>query len=113
MRDVEATSRLAWHCETIDDVRQEIDRVDRELIALIAERLSYIQRAGQLKTCRDQVYDKERVADIVIKVRDEGARNRLEPSFVESLWRELMRLCIAYEFTVFNSRRSSWQTNEN
>ena len=39
----------ATNCETMDDVRYEIDRLDRDLVALLAERLSYIEAAGRIK----------------------------------------------------------------
>ena len=94
----------APRCRTMTDVRREIDRVDRSLVALLAERLSYIRRAGEIKTDRRDVHDETRIADIVAKVRGEAERSGLEPSFVEPLWRELMRLSIAYEFTIYDSR---------
>ncbi|WP_338116375.1 chorismate mutase [Thalassospira lucentensis] len=39
----------ANHCETMSDVRENVDRVDRLLVALMAERLNYIEQAARIK----------------------------------------------------------------
>ena len=36
-------------CETMADIRAEIDRLDEELVALFAERVAYIDRAAEIK----------------------------------------------------------------
>lgn len=41
--------RLPDACETMADLRAEIDIIDEELIALLARRAGYIDRAAQLK----------------------------------------------------------------
>jgi isochorismate pyruvate lyase len=93
-------------CLSIIDVRREIDRVDREIVALLAERILYIERAGQMKSDRNEIFDEARIVDILAKVREEGERHRLNPVIVDTLWREIMRLCIAHEYNVFDSRLS-------
>ena len=45
------TPPKAKHCETMADVRREIDRLDRELVRLMAERLRYIEEAARVKQC--------------------------------------------------------------
>jgi|GEM_PF-2878020 len=36
-------------CKNLDGVRQEIDKIDSELIGLIAKRGHYVQQAAKLK----------------------------------------------------------------
>lgn len=109
-RDTMTTSHQrtasAAECQTMQDVRREIDRVDRNLVVLLAERLSYIARAANIKTDRDMVYDASRIEDVVKKIRAEAEKTRLAPDFAEEFWRELMRLCIAHEYAVFDGRGS-------
>ena len=38
--------RKAQDCESMDQVRVEIDRIDELLIDLVAERFAYVDRAG-------------------------------------------------------------------
>ena len=59
----------AQDCASMADVRREIDRVDRELVQLLAERLTYIERAGHIKAERGAVRDEDRIRDVLAKVK--------------------------------------------
>lgn len=59
-------------CRTMTEVRREIDRIDRALVALLAERQKYVEQAGRIKADRAAVYDKARVEDVVRKVLAEA-----------------------------------------
>jgi isochorismate pyruvate lyase len=92
----------AADCLTMVDIRREIDRVDRGLIRLLAERLTYIERAGHIKTDRSAVRDEARIADVLEKVKASCAREGFPYTIAEPVWRRLMDGCIAHEFDVFD-----------
>ena len=50
------------------EVRDGVDRLDRALVALIAERSRYMQAAARIKPNRDAVRDEDRIEDVVTKV---------------------------------------------
>jgi isochorismate pyruvate lyase len=93
----------AADCRTMIDIRQEIDRVDRALIRLLAERLTYIERAAHLKTDRAKVRDEARIADVLAKVEVACTREGFPFAIAEPVWRRLMDSCIAHEFQVFDA----------
>ncbi|WP_293206888.1 chorismate mutase, partial [Parvibaculum sp.] len=45
------------------EVRREIDRIDRQLVKLLAERQGYIEQAGAIKGERTAVRDNARIED--------------------------------------------------
>jgi isochorismate pyruvate lyase len=94
----------AFPCRDMVDVRREIDRVDRLIVALIAERQNYIEQAGRIKSSRDTVRDMARVEDVVAKVTTEAKRNGALPELVETVYRTMMEYCINYEFNVFDAK---------
>lgn len=98
--------RPARECQTMDELRAEIDRLDRALIALLAERQSYIERAAEIKGDRGAVRDEGRIADVLDKVAAEARRRGLEPAVAEAVWRAMMEGFIAYEFVRFDARRA-------
>ena len=51
------TRKTAADCMTMADIRAEIDRVDGELVALFAERVSYIDRAAVIKDLQTGSFD--------------------------------------------------------
>ena len=91
-------------CESMADVRREIDRVDRELIRLLAERLTYIERAGHIKAERSAVRDEDRIRDVLSKVKASCQREGFPYTIAEPVWRQLMEGCIAHEFVVFDEK---------
>ncbi len=85
-------------CETMADIRAEIDRVDRELVRLFAERTGYIDRAAAIKgPIGMPARIGSRVEEVVANVRREAAVRGLPPDLVEKLWRRLIDWSIARE----------------
>ncbi|GBF58150.1 hypothetical protein PbB2_01821 [Candidatus Phycosocius bacilliformis] len=91
-------------CQTMADVRYEIDRLDRILVALIAERQSYMDAAARIKGHRGLVRDEARIADVLAKVEASAGQHGLSMAIAEPVWRTMMDRCIAYEFKAFDAR---------
>mgnify|MGYP001555641629 FL=1 len=94
----------AADCRSMEDLRVQIDRIDREVVGLLADRQTYIERAAVLKTTRDTVHDDARIEDVVAKVIAEAKRQGLSPAIAEPVWRELIARSIALELEVFNKK---------
>jgi isochorismate pyruvate lyase len=86
-------------------VRTGVDTIDRELVALIAERARYMEAAARIKPSRDVVHDDWRIEDVITKVTAEAGRLGLSLSIAEPVWRELVARSIAYEFEVWDRTR--------
>ena len=91
-------------CPDMPTLRQEIDRLDRALVAMLAERQRYIERAAILKQDRGRVRDEARIEDVVAKVVAEATRVGLSPAIAEPVWRELVERSIAHEFVAFDAK---------
>lgn len=91
-------------CHTMQDVRREIDRVDRELVKLLAERQTYIEQAGRIKGSRDTVRDEARIEDVVQKVLATAECAGLSGDIAEPVWRLLIEKSIEHEFAVFDAK---------
>lgn len=84
-------------CETMTEVRAEIDRLDRALVRLMAERQAYIEAAARIKDQQSEVRLEWRIEDVVAKVLAAARREGLSPAIAEPVWRELIDRCIAHE----------------
>ena len=91
--------------ETMSDVRYEIDRIDRVLVAILAERQSFMDAAARIKPHRRAVRDEWRIEDVVSKVKAECDKQGLSKAIAEPLWRLLIDRCIAYEFSSYDARK--------
>lgn len=87
------------------EVRVGIDALDREIVALLADRLHYIDEAARLKQSRDQVRDEARIADVLIKVENEALRLGADPKVVAAAYRALIEASIVHEFGKFDKLR--------
>ncbi len=94
----------AAECRSMDDLRVQIDRLDRSLVALLADRQTYIERAAALKQARATVHDAARIEDVVTKILQEARRVGLSPQIAEPVWRELIARSIEHEFTAFDRK---------
>ena len=86
----------------MNEVRAEIDRLDRALVRLLSERQRYIERAAEIKSNRTNVRDDVRVEEVISKVVAEARRAGLSTDIAEPVWRTLVDRSIAYEFEVFD-----------
>ena len=100
----DAPLKNAESCGSMAELRAAIDSLDARLVALLAVRQAYIERAAQLKTGRDQVRDAERIEDVVAKVIAEGRRAGLSAEIAEPVWRTLIEASIRHEFDAFDRR---------
>ncbi len=90
-------------CQSMAEVRDEIDRIDRLLVALIAERQQYIEAAGRIKPRADEVRLQWRIDDVLAKVLASSEREGLSKRIAEPVWRELMDRCIEHEHEIWRS----------
>lgn len=85
-------------CSTMEELRIEIDTIDSELVALIAERARFIDRAIVLKK-RDGLpaYIPQRVEEVVANVRKTARDLGAPEHVVETIWRVMVDEFISIE----------------
>ena len=85
-------------CNSMAELRQEIDALDVELIELLALRSRCIDRAVDLKRIEGlPARTHDRVAQVVANVRATATDRQLDPDLAERLWREIIEWAIARE----------------
>ena len=92
-------------CQSMAEVRQGVDALDRALVRLLVERQRYMDAAARIKPSRDVVHDDARIEDVVTKVLAEAEKQGLSPDIAEPVWRTLIDRCIAHEFSVWDRTR--------
>jgi isochorismate pyruvate lyase len=90
--------RAPKDCTDMSEVRTEIDRIDRALVDLVAERFGYVERAWQIKLANNEEASVPwRNQEVIDKVRARAAEQGLPPDLVEALWRQMIGWFIQYE----------------
>lgn len=88
-------------CNSLEEVRTNIDRIDSEIIKLIAERGMYVVQASNFKKNKDGVKAPDRVEAVIIKVRKKAEEYGADPNMVEALYREMISWFIHMEMEEF------------
>lgn len=93
-------------CHDMPQLRRQIDEIDRELVALLAERLTFIDRAAEIKM-RDGLPAKipARVEEVVANIVLQGQKAGLPPDLSEALWRIMIDFSIAREEVVLGNNK--------
>jgi isochorismate pyruvate lyase len=92
-------------CQTKEDVRAEIDRIDQSLLQLLAERHRYVTRMAEIKTDPHEARDPARIEAIIEKVRSRSLALDLDEDQAELVWRTLIDWNINYEKGIIAARR--------
>ena len=92
-------------CTSIDEVRYHIDRIDRDIVALIARRGAYVAQAAGFKKDDKEVKAPQRVAQIIDKVRNLAAQSGADPDIVEKIYQAMISEFIRAELAQHQSGR--------
>jgi len=85
-------------CHSMQDLRVQIDLLDAEIVAKLAARAAYIDRAIALKQIELlPARIEDRVEQVVQRVRARALVEGLDPALTEDLWRRLIEWSIARE----------------
>lgn len=94
-------------CNSLEEVRSNIDRIDDAIIQLIAERTDYVMQASAFKKSEEGVRDTSRVEAVIQKVREKALKYGADPDMTEALYREMISRFINMEMDAFQNKENS------
>ncbi len=77
-------------CESLQDIRAEIDRLDQEVIAAFGQRFAFVKAAAKFKTSEAGVKASDRFAAMLQQRREWAEAEGLNPDVIERLYRDLV-----------------------
>ena len=84
-------------CENMADIRQEIDSLDQQVIALLGQRFEFVKAAAKFKTSETSVRAPERFKAVLQQRRDWAVEHGLSADVIEHMYRDLVHYFIAQE----------------
>lgn len=85
------------NCKDLNEVRENIDKIDNQIVKLIAERSCYVKQAANFKKDTDDVKAPKRVEMVIEKVRKLAENNDVNPNIVEVVYRNMINSFITLE----------------
>jgi isochorismate pyruvate lyase len=90
-------TKLPEECTSLAEVRHEIDRIDRSIVAALGERRGYVMAALKFKSSPGAIAAPERVAAMLETRRKWALEERIDPNVIEAIYRALVDYFIAEE----------------
>lgn len=84
-------------CDSLEDVRRHIDRVDARIVALLARRGGYVRQAARFKKSAREVAAPQRVEQVIARVAVLARALRADPVVTEQVYRAMPAGFIAAE----------------
>ena len=94
-------------CENLQEIRQEIDAIDRTIIRLLGQRYGYVQAAAKLKTSAQNVKAEDRVNAMMQQRRVWAEEAGISPEIVEKIYTELVQYFIQEEMKKWQQHAAS------
>lgn len=91
--------------ETMTDVREQVDRIDAEIIALMAQRFACMDAAARIKQDRNIVRDEVRKAAVLRNVKQLAEKARIPVPLMAAIWEMLVESSISYELQKWDQIR--------
>jgi isochorismate pyruvate lyase len=95
------------NCNSLEEVRSHIDSIDRQIVALLAERGSYVKQAARFKNTTDDVKAPQRVEQVIAKVRALAQELGANPKMTEQVYRAMIAAFIEAELAEHATLNSS------
>ena len=93
-------------CNSLEQVRQQIDSIDHEVVGLLARRGKLVAQAAAFKQTTDDVRAPARVEQVIAKVRGIAAQTGASPQVVEQVYRAMIAAFIDEELAAHGRLRS-------
>lgn len=77
-------------CENMVDIRAEIDRLDRQVVALLGQRFAYVKAASKFKTSETTVRAPERLQAMLQQRRVWAEEEGLDADVIEKMYQDLV-----------------------
>lgn len=82
----------------LNELRDQIDAVDKQIVELLAERLSLVEKVGEVKSKHGlPIYAPDREAAMLASRREEAEKRGVPPQLIEDILRRTMRESYASE----------------
>ncbi|DAB29290.1 MAG TPA: chorismate mutase [Sulfurimonas sp. UBA12504] len=90
-------------CNSLMEVRQEIDKIDSQLVELISERSHLVRQAASFKNSIDEVKADDRMDFIVQKVRHKAIELGVSPNMISELFTIMINDMVELEIAEFRN----------
>jgi isochorismate pyruvate lyase len=84
-------------CQSLEEIREGMDALDRQIIAILVRRVAYVKAAAKFKTSAASVAAPDRVQKVLDTRRIWAEEAGLDGDVVRALYRDIVTYCVGEE----------------
>ena len=88
----------------LQKARNKIDKLDKEIFSLIKKRTEIVKYMLNLKKFKNQIVDHKRIKKILVNVRNQSIKNKIDPKITKRIWKNMIFSYIDYEKRNFKKK---------
>ncbi len=93
-------------CNSLEEARAEIDKIDEKIVELIATRNAYIKQIAHFKNSIEEVKAKDRIDDIINRIRAKAIELDLSPNLITELYIKMIDAMVDSEISEFKNAKN-------
>jgi isochorismate pyruvate lyase len=93
-------------CNSLDEARAEIDKIDDAIVELIATRNAYIKQLAHFKNSVDEIKAKDRIDDVINRMRSRAIELDLSPNLINDLYIRMIDAMVDSEVEEFKNAKN-------
>jgi len=96
--------KQAKECQNIKEIRNEIDVLDRQILASFRKRLEYVKEIVKFKDDPDGIVARDRQIEVFQKRREWALELGLDPDLIEEIYKTLINWNVKTELEIFECK---------
>jgi len=93
-------------CHSLEEARKEIDRLDEQIVELIAARNAYVRQLAHFKNSVDEIKAEDRIADVINRARAKAIELDLSPNLINDLYLRMIDAMVDSEVAEFKNAKN-------
>ena len=93
-------------CDSLEEARGQIDIIDDQIVELIAARNAYIKQLAHFKNSVDEIKAKDRIDDIINRMRSRAIELELSPNLINDLYIRMIDSMVDTEVSEFQNAKN-------
>ena len=93
-------------CNSLEEVREEIDKIDYKLVELISQRSHLIRQAARFKNSIAEVKEKDRIDFILQRARHHAIELGVSPNTISDLFTIMINEMVETEISEFRNKEA-------
>jgi len=93
-------------CNSLEEARAEIDKLDDKIVELIAARNAYVRQLAHFKNSVDEIKAEDRISDVINRVRAKAIELDLSPNLINDLYIRMIDAMVDSEVAEFKNAKN-------